>query len=606
MLDSSSLSKYNEVWLLDTEFQTSALGLRVPVCLCAEELRSGRRIELFFDGKQENPFSDGDNVLFVGYNASAEWGTFLVLGWELPTSDIVDLMIEYINSVNGVWRNNMPLRKTCGLIDALTEHGLDALTFEEKEGERDYIIANGITPPEGVTIKEHQRRILDYCWTDVHGTRQLLKAMLKNIDIEQAAHRGRFSVPVAHFEFNGLPVDRETYLLIAERRQDIQLAIAEQVEAAHGYGVYVIEGDTCKKAVFKQAKFDALIDRLGIKQWPVTSTGHYSTEDKKAFEPMARLHTDLEPLRQARKSIDSLSRFNVTIHADGRNRFSVFPFGGVTGRNQPKASECILLRPKWLRSLIQPGPGMALIQIDIIAAEAALAAGFSGDPEGLRVYESGADQYLEFAKATGAAPPDATMTTHETSRNIYKIALLAINYGVGAATLALQLGVPRWKAERILADHKRIYATYWAWAEAQVKHARRNGYISTSFGWTMSVDKNTPHNTILDFPQQAACADVLRIASLMAVERGLGGFLCAPLHDALYLQTPVEVADQVADMVEDCFREAGNIVTDNAVTLRLGRQIIRHPDRYIDKKGAEIWALVQNYLSGAEQLPFAA
>jgi hypothetical protein len=49
--------------------------------------------------------------------------------------------------------------------------------------------------------------------------------------------------------------------------------------------------------------------------------------------------------------------------------------------------------------------------------------------------------------------------------------------GFSAAANAVQthisqdLGAPLWEADRIIVTHIRIYSTYWAWAEAQLKQA---------------------------------------------------------------------------------------------------------------------------------------
>jgi hypothetical protein len=90
---------------------------------------------------------------------------------------------------------------------------------------------------------------------------------------------------------------------------------------------------------------------------------------------------------------------------------------------------------------------------------------------------------------------------------------------------------------------------------------------------------------------------------MLAVEKGLGPYLCASLHDALYLECPAGMAGAVAAMVEECFVVAGKVVTDDVVTLRFDTKITYHPDRYTDEKGQEIWGLVQAYLSS---LPGAA
>jgi DNA polymerase-1 len=596
----SNLNNYHSVWVIDTEFQQPDGEPNVPVCLCAEELHSGRRLELFFDQQHENPF-DYENSLFVCYNASAEWKTFIALGWGLP-SNVLDLYVEYLNRINGVWRGGQCLRKVgSGLVDALAEFGEDALSHDEKEEERDYIIRCGVNPPPDISRESHQRRILDYCWTDIDGTKKLLPRMLPDIDMDQALLRGDYSKPAAWFEHNGLPIS-PLYYEIQKHRNELQVHIAREVEAKYAYGVFAFEGKKKVRAVFKQKGFDALVERSGYgKFWPTTPTGlHYSTDDERAFEPMCKLHPELEPLRQARKSINALNLIGTILGKDNRNRAAVWPFGTVSGRNNPKAKQFILSRPHWVRNLIAPTEGRAIVHADIVAAEAGIAADLSGDPELIRIYQSSADQYLEFAKSAGVVPRDAIRDKKnpelEAARDLYKVALLAIQYGVGAETLSQNLGIPMWQAERIIASHKRTYATYWAWVDAQIRRARQQGYISTDFGWKLEVGPDTPHNTLLNFPQQAGCAEILRLACVLAEERGLGPMLCAPHHDALYLECDERDAEQVAAELEACFRGASDTVLGGSVQLRLETGIVRYPDHYSDDDGQEIWRIVLDFL----------
>jgi DNA polymerase I len=596
MTMSSRLDAFTSVWAIDSEFRHQSGERNEPVCLCALELRTGRRLELFFDRHHDNPFEYA-HALFVGYSAAAEWKTFLSLGWELP-HEILDLHFEYLNQINGVWHGNVLLRKIgSGLGDAMAASGLDFLSHVEKEEERDYILSHPSYSPEG------QRRILDYCWTDVNGTAQLLDKLLPDIDLEQALLRGAYTKPLAWMEHNGLPIS-PLYSSIQEHRDELQLQIASDIEAAHGYGVYAIESKKKPKPVFKQRDFDALIRRIGLGDvWPLTPTGSFSTNDEHAFEPMAKLHPELQPLRQARKSLKSLSLFGSAIGADGRNRTKTGSFGAVTGRNTPKTAEFILSRPHWVRNLIAPPPGRALIHADIVAAEAGIAADASGDPELLRVYNSGLDPYIEFAKAAGALAADSVRDKEnrpdlEKVRNLYKVADLAIKYGIGGSTLAANLGLSLLQADRIIATHKRTYSTYWAWAESQVKQAYQVGYISTSFGWTMAVDRNTRWNTVLNFPQQAACAELLRLTLVLAAERGLGPMLCAPHHDAFYLECKEEDTEWVSATLDSCFQDAVGVVLSGRASLRLGSGTVRYPNHYCDEDGAEIWDIVEKFLEG--------
>jgi hypothetical protein len=97
----NDLVQYRSVWVIDTEFQQPDGEPNTPVCLCAEELHSGRRLELFFDRPHSSPF-ELKGSLFVCYSAAAEWKTLIALGWELP-ANVLELYFEYVNHINGVW-----------------------------------------------------------------------------------------------------------------------------------------------------------------------------------------------------------------------------------------------------------------------------------------------------------------------------------------------------------------------------------------------------------------------------------------------------------------------------------------------------------------------
>jgi len=53
-------ARFTEVWFLDTEFVALDGEPNIPVSLCAYELRSKRKVEMFFDRRHENPFTNPD------------------------------------------------------------------------------------------------------------------------------------------------------------------------------------------------------------------------------------------------------------------------------------------------------------------------------------------------------------------------------------------------------------------------------------------------------------------------------------------------------------------------------------------------------------------
>lgn len=602
--------RFAYLYVPDTEYVAPPGEIQRPVCLVAHGFNKGRRIEMFFDKPAASPFPDPKNTLLLGYNLPAELKTMLALGWELPEY-CIDLYVEFLNMINGQWRGTECLKDLgTGLVDAVKYFGGHPMDFwkSNKDEERSYIIRNGLIPAEGVTMESHQKRILSYCEEDVTATVWLGRQMLPELDIEQALWRGKYGKANAYFEHNGVPVEAQRFRAIERESSKLKLSIASKIEEMHHYGVYVIEGkETTKKKptpVFKMAKFRELLNSRDITvgdkgaMWQATPSGDPMLEDD-YFGDMCNVYPELQPLRQCRKSLNSLSRFGTVLGEDGFNRATQWMFGTVTSRNNPKAKDFLLSRPHWVRNLITPREGMALVACDVTGAEDWLAAGFSGDPELMRIYSSGADSYIEFAAVTGAVPPgtkrDKNNKELEIIRAQHKTAKLAIQYGVGPETLSTYLGVPVWKAGRIINSHKEAYGVYWQWVEDQAQLAKQRGYVETDFGWHQSTGHMNA-NSILNFPQQAGCAELLRCACNLLVDAGWAYALAAPHHDALYMHVEADRAAECRQSVERAFVEAGHIIMGLPdFPLRVHADVVYHPDHYKDPDGAEIWNIVGEY-----------
>jgi DNA polymerase I len=120
----AGLDVFHSVWLIAFESSASPGDRPEPVCLVAREFRSGRTIRLWrgdLRGHREPPFPIGHDSLFVAYDAAAELGCHLALGWPFPAR-ILDLHAEFCCRTAG-----LPLPYGAGLVGAMLWHGLDAL-----------------------------------------------------------------------------------------------------------------------------------------------------------------------------------------------------------------------------------------------------------------------------------------------------------------------------------------------------------------------------------------------------------------------------------------------------------------------------------------------
>jgi DNA polymerase I len=90
-----------------------------------------------------------------------------------------------------------------------------------------------------------------------------------------------------------------------------------------------------------------------------------------------------------------------------------------------------------------------------------------------------------------------------------------------------------------------------------------------------------------NWPVQANGADILRIACILATRHGLE--LVAPVHDAVLLQAPIGRIDIDVARLQDIMRRAGRVVLGGGIELRTDANIVRYPDRYVDKRGIQMW-----------------
>jgi len=570
------LDCFEEIWLADTEYSAPAGHRPAPICLVAEELRTGRQLRLWEDQLARlpaAPFRTDHRALFVAYAAAAEFSVFHQLGWRAPERTL-DLFFEFRAATNG-----LTTPSGSGLLGALVYHGLPAMAGAEKEEMRELAIRGGpFTDAERVAL-------LDYCAEDVAALRRLLPAMLPRLDLPRAILRGRYAWAVAAMEHRGIPIDVPTLRHLGARWGAVQVDLIAEVDQRYG----VFEGTT-----FKRDQFARLLKERGI-PWPRLASGQLDLCDD-TFREQAKSYPELAELRELRVSLGQMRLFqDLAVGPDGRNRTSIAPFRAKTGRNQPSNARFIFGPSRWLRSLIQPARGMAVAYIDYSQQEFGIAAALSGDTAMMAAYRSG-DPYLAFGKQAGAIPPDGTKITHSPQRALFKACTLAVQYGMGPEGLAQKIGRPPAWARELLSLHRATYRPYWKWAQSGIDRAMLTGRLETVFGWPVhvgpSADPTRPGanpRSLANFPCQANGAEMLRLACCLLTERGIG--LCAPIHDAVLIEAPTADIEAVVATARATMAEASRVVL-SGFEVGTDVKIVRGPERYVDEAAGGLWDMV--------------
>jgi DNA polymerase I len=576
------VNNFRHVVVADFEFEFGGrAGERPrPVCLSAKDLCTGQEWRQWRDEFGPTPpFPIGADAVFVAYYASAELGCFQALGWAKPVN-IIDLFAEFRDRTNHIAQRRKPGVKPPGasLLDALAHFGLDTIGAIEKDDMRTLILRGG------PWTSEERTAILDYCKSDVAALERLLPAMLPRMDVPRALLRGRYMAAAAAMEFTGVPIDTATLDPLRERWTDIQ----DELIAAIDSDYHVFDGRT-----FKADRWAVYLAANNI-PWRRLESGQLDLGDD-IFREMAKSHPAVSPMRELRSALSELRLNDLAVGSDGRNRTLLSAFRSGTGRNQPSNAKFIFGPSVWLRGLIKPPPGHGIAYIDWSQQEFGIAAALSGDANMQGAYRSG-DPYLAFAKQSGAVPVDATKKTHGAIRELYKQCALAVQYGMGAESLALRIGQPTLVARDLLRAHHETYRQFWKWSDAVVDYAMLHGSLHTVFGWHGHIGDDTNPRSLRNFPMQGNGAEMLRLACCLATERGIE--VCAPVHDAVLICAPLDRLDADIAAMRAVMAESSRIVLAG-FELSSDAHITRYPDRYRDpgSRGDKMWRDVMRLIA---------
>jgi DNA polymerase-1 len=415
--------------------------------------------------------------------------------------------------------------------------------------------------------------------------------MLPRIDLPRALLRGRYMAAAAAMEFAGVPIDLTTLELLRTYWTDIQDELIRAIDADYG----VFDGRS-----FRAERWAQYLAKHGI-PWPRLESGALDLSDD-AFRQMAKAHSCVAPMRELRSALADLRLNDLAVGHDGRNRTILSAFRSRTGRNQPSNSKYIFGPSVWLRGLIKPPPGHGVAYIDWSQQEFGIAAVLSGDPAMQEAYRSG-DPYLAFAKQAGAVPLDATKKTHGPVRELFKQCVLAVQYGMGAESLACRIGQAPVVARDLLRAHRETYRNFWRWSDAALDHAMLTGELHTVFGWHIHVGEHPNPRSLRNFPMQANAAELLRLACCFATERGIE--VCAPVHDAVLICAPPDRLEGDIAGMRAAMAEASRIVL-YGFELGTDVHIVKYPERYMDTRGAAMWDQVTGLITKRRQAEGAA
>ena len=547
------------------------------------------------------PFPRGS--LLVGYSiSSAEALVFRWLNWDPLDYEWVDLYTEFrmrrnIEKAPRVLRENEEPEPMLGfrIVDALEYFDLAVHIPKEKEEQRERAIKGG------TFSQEDARALMEYCEQDVMATAELWTKMAPKPGrpLEVAKWRGRYSAALSLCSYRGVPIDAGLYDRFEEHKSEWLAEMLREVDPDHK----LWRPDTSRSMVGFRDWIDGLPGDLHA-LWPLTDAGDYSLR----YDDLKRLsehYPEIAPVVSMLGTTSKFRRMALDIEPRfGTNGTWFAPFGTKTGRNAPSSNRFVFNLPAYLRCLASPPVGEMLGYVDWRAQELGIAAKRSGDPALLRAYTSG-DVYTANAIAFGWAAAGATKETAPEARAKAKVATLGLNYSMGARSLSKHMADHLYEAKIIKQKHQTTYRQFYDWTAAHTRKTLDEGSASVLDWEIYTHPRHRPRITTLNnWPIQSTGAAMMRIALVMAVERGVS--VRAPVHDAfVFSAAESEYKDQQRTLCES-MEEASRIVLDGFTIEADVEKMVEPGQHYIDDRGAEMSRLMLETLDRLNRRKTAA
>lgn len=209
------------------------------------------------------------------------------------------------------------------------------------------------------------------------------------------------------------------------------------------------------------------------------------------------------------------------------------------------------------RKVIVPDDSsQVLVSVDLSGIDARCMAAGSGDTEYAKLFARGVDVHTETAKrlfGDAARRSDAKVVNH------------GINYGMGARTLAKNLGVSERQAEGILAAFHRDFYQLAEFKRGLEKDAVRNECVRNGFGRLVGVARTDAGTKAAASYGQSTARDVF-LKGVLSLPREVQDMIRIFVHDEIVLSVPTERAEEIKKLVLGAFEsvelpKAGEVST---------------------------------------------
>ena len=224
-----------------------------------------------------------------------------------------------------------------------------------------------------------------------------------------------------------------------------------------------------------------------------------------------------------------------------------------------------------MRKFFKAKEGCVLIDADYSQIELRVLAHIANDKNMIDAFNNGDDIHAITASQVFNMP---LMMVTPLMRSRAKAVNFGIVYGIGAFSLAKDIGVTRAEADSYIKGYLEHFSGVRSYMKDIIEKAKENGYVETVFARRRYLPELTSSNAMmrafgervaLNMPIQGTAADIIKIAMIRVwtclKEQCLDAKLIMQVHDELIVEAPESEANIVAGIVK---REM-----ENAIKMRV-------------------------------------
>ncbi len=332
----------------------------------------------------------------------------------------------------------------------------------------------------------------------------------------------------------------------------------------------------------------ALFEKLGLPAGKKTKSGYSTNAD--VLEGLKDKHPAVSKLLEYR----TMSKLKSTycdgllkaVGSDGRIRSTLNQTETRTGRissaepnlqNIPVRTE---LGREFRRFFTAPR-GRVLCDADYSQIELRVLAHMANDQAMIEAFNHGADIHTITAAKVFGLPVDMVTPSMRSSA---KAVNFGIVYGIGAFSLAKDIGVSFGDAKRFIEGYLNTFSGVKEYMEKNLERAKELGYVETAFGRRRYLPELKSSNGMLrafgervarNAPIQGTAADIIKKAMVRVYERlkeeKLDARLILQIHDELIVEASEADATRAAEIISQEMENACKLSVPMPADVHMGK-----------------------------------